>query len=207
MLNKKLAGLLLIPAIIASVGASHALSDTASQTFDATLGTFLDIQAITPGAVTTTTITPDTGVLQAALVSKFQVQLNSATQALFLKATTSSSTNPTEVAFFEQGGSTYLVMSNTTSAPTTAAVADCKTATPDPTININAIAYPIASMALDNGGTSTFDNTKDQYDVTVNAGESIATTTTGTTPYSGTYSFLDTAGTYQSILTLSTTSL
>lgn len=207
MLNKKLAGLLLIPAILSTINASHALSNTASQTLQATLAAYVDIQALTSGAVTTTTITPDTGNLAAALISKFQIRANANAPSLYLKAETASSTNPSEVAFFQQGGSTYVILSNLTNKPTTAAIADCKLASPTPANNANAIVYPIASAVADNSGTITFDGTKNQYNVTANAGQTIVTTTTGTTPIANTYSYLDTAGTYQAVLTLSTTSL
>ena len=76
MINKKLAGILILPAMFTAMNASHALSNTASQTLQATLGTYLDITALTAGAVTTTTIAPDTGNLATALISKFQVNLN-----------------------------------------------------------------------------------------------------------------------------------
>lgn len=71
MINKKLAGLLILPALLSTMSVSHALSNTASQTLQASLGTYLDITPITSGAVTSTTIAPDTGNLAAALVSKF----------------------------------------------------------------------------------------------------------------------------------------
>lgn len=208
MINKKLAGLMILPAMIATLNASHAISNTASQTLQATLGTYLDITPVTSGAVTTTTIAPDTGALAAALVSKFQVNLNTDTQNLFLQATTAGSTGNVN-ALFQQGSQNYIVFSNTTTGkqPTAAAIADCKAAAPSAANNANAIAYPIASVTLDNTGTATYDATKNQYNVTVNGGTTIATTTTGTTPYAGTYSFNDNAGTYQAIMTLTSTSL
>ena len=187
--------------------ASHALSNTASQTLQATLGTYLDIQALSSGAVTTTTIAPDTGALATALISKFQIQANANAPSLYLKATTASTTNPSEVAFFQQSGTTYVILSNTTNMPLTSAIADCKLATPTLANNANAIAYPIASSTATNSGTVTFDGTKNQYNVSANAGQTVVTTTTGTTPLANTYSYLDTAGTYQAILTLSNTSL
>ncbi len=208
MLNKKLAGLFLIPVILGTINASYAaLSNTASQTLTATLANYLDIQAYTAGAVLNTTITPETGALATALISKFQIRTNANTPGLFLKATTESSTSPNEVAFFQQSGTVYVILSNTTNKPTAAAVADCKAASPTLANNANAIAYPIASAAADNSGTVTFDNTKNQYNVSANAGQTIVTATTGTTPVANTYSYLDTAGTYQAILTLSNTSL
>ncbi len=208
MINKNLAGLLIIPAMIGAINSSHAISNTASQTLQCTLGTYLDITPQTSGAVTTTTITPDTGNLTAALVSKFKINLNTDSQDLFLQGKTTGAAGDVN-ALFRQGSQVYVVFSNTASGkvPTAAAIADCKTASPTATNNANAIAYPIASVALDNGGSSNYDNTKNQYNVDVNGGTTIATTTTGTTPYANTYSFQDNAGTYQAIMTLTSTSL
>lgn len=205
MISKKFAGLLVIPAMLCTINASHAISNTASQILQCTLGTYLDITPQTSGAVTTTTITPDTGNLTAALVSKFKINLNTDSQDLYLQGKTTGAVN----ALFRQGSQTYVVFSNTASGkvPTAAAIADCKTASPTATNNANAIAYPIASVTLDNGGSANYDGTKNQYNIDVNGGTTIATTTTGTTPYSNTYSFQDNAGTYQAIMTLTSTSL
>lgn len=207
MINKKLAGLLILPAILGAMNASYALSDTASQTLQATLGTYLDITAVADGATLTTTISPDTGAFTAPLVSKFQVNTNTDTQDLYLQATTAGEAGNVN-ALFEQSGTVYVVFSNTLTnkIPTAAAIADCKAASPDETANANAIAYPIANVALSNGGTAEFDSTKNQYNVTAAMGSSIATTT-GTTPLANTYSFADNAGTYQAIMTLTATSL
>lgn len=208
MINKKLAGLLIFPAMMAAMNMSHAISSSASQTLQATLGTYLDITPVTSGAVTTTAITPDTGNLAAALVSKFQVNLNTDSQQLYLQATTAGAAGNVN-ALFQQGSQVYVVFSNTATGklPTAAAITDCKDAAPTATNNANAIAYPIASVALTNSGTATYDATKNQYNVTVNGGTSVATTTTGTAPYANTYSFNDNAGTYQAIMTLTATSL
>lgn len=208
MINKKLAGLIILPALIAGMNASHALSSSATQTLQCTLGTYLDIQAVTSGAVTTTTITPDTGNLGTALISKFQIDLNTDNQQLYLQGNTTGAAGSVN-ALFEQGANKYVVFSNTTvgKLPTAAAITDCKSASPTAVNNANAIAYPIASVALTNSGTSTYDGTKNQYNITANSGSTIATTTTGTTPYTNTYSFQDNAGTYQAIMTLTSTSL
>lgn len=208
MISKKFAGLLIIPAMLCTINASHAISNTASQILQCTLGTYLDITPQTSGAVTTTTITPDTGNLTAALVSKFKINLNTDSQDLYLQGKTTGAAGDVN-ALFRQGSQTYVVFSNTASGkvPTAAAIADCKTASPTATNNANAIAYPIASVTLDNGGSANYDGTKNQYNIDVNGGTTIATTTTGTTPYSNTYSFQDNAGTYQAIMTLTSTSL
>lgn len=208
MINKNLAGLLIIPAMIGAINSSHAITNTATQTLQCTLGTYLDITPQTCGAVTTTTITPATGNLTAALVSKFKINLNTDSQDLFLQGKTTGVAGDVN-ALFRQGSQVYVVFSNTTSGkvPTAAAIADCKTASPTAKNNANAIAYPIANVDIDNGGSANYDNSKNQYNVDVNGGTTIATTTTGTTPYANTYSFQDNAGTYQAIMTLTSTSL
>lgn len=208
MINKKLAALMLVPAMIAGIGTSHAISNTASQTLQCTLGTYLDIQPVTSGAVTTTTIAPDTGNLAAALVSKFAINLNTDAQTLYLQGNTTGAAGVTN-ALFQQGANQYVVFSNTTvgKLPTAAAITDVKSAAPTAANNSNAIAYPIASVALTNSGTSVYDPLKNQYTLVANSGSTTATTTTGTTPYTNTYSYNDNAGTYQAIMTLTSTSL
>lgn len=208
MISKKIVGLLAVCTMLGTMNASFAISNTATQTLQCTLGTYLDITAQTSGAVTTTTITPDTGNLAAALVSKFKINLNTDNQDLYLQGKTTGAAGDVN-ALFRQGSQTYVVFSNTASGklPTAAAIADCKTASPTATNNANAIAYPIASVTLDNGGSANYDGTKNQYNIDVNGGTTIATTTTGTTPYNNTYSFQDNAGTYQAIMTLTSTSL
>lgn len=208
MVSKKLAGLLVIPAMLGTLNASHAISSNASQVLQCTLGTYLDITPEAGGAVTTTTIAPATGNLTSELISKFKINVNTDCQELYLQGKTTGDSGDVN-ALFKQGSQTYVVFSNTASGklPTAAAIADCKTASPTATNNANAIAYPIASVSLDNGGTANYDNSKNQYNVDVNGGTTIATTTTGTTPYANTYSFQDNAGTYQAIMTLTSTSL
>ena len=208
MVSKKLAGLLLIPALLGTINASHAISSNASQILQCTLGTYLDITPQTSGAVTTTTITPDTGNLTAALVSQFKINLNTDSQDLYLQGKTTGAGGDVN-ALFRQGSQTYVVFSNTASGkiPTAASIADCKTSNPTATNNANAIAYPIANVTLTNGGSASYDNSKNQYELDVNGGTTVATTTTGTTPYANTYSFQDNAGTYQAIMTLTSTSL
>lgn len=211
--NKKLLGLLGISAVMCIMsfgGAAKAapLSASATQTLQAVLGTYLDITAVTSGTTLSTTIAPDTGNLAAQLVSKFSITLNE-DKTLYLKATTESVATANENAFFQKTGTTYIILSNigATQKPTAAAVADCKATAPDPTINVNAIAYPLSGVALTNSSTATYDGTKNQYTIAAKRGVSIATTTIDTPVLANTYSYLDTAGTYQAILTLSSTSL
>ena len=172
------------------------------------MGTYLDIVAETEGSVTSTTITPDTGKLTEALISKFKINLNTDTQELYLQGLTNSSAGEVN-ALFKQGSLTYIVFSNTTpnKAPTTTAIDDCKSTAPTAINNANAIAYPISNVSLDNDGTVTYDESQNRYNITAKGGTTIATTTTGTDPYTNTYSFQDNAGTYQATLTLTSASL
>lgn len=208
MINKKLAGLLLVPLMGATMGMSQAATPSASQTLSATLGSLINITA--NGGVISTSMNVDTGNLAAPLTPAFSVQTNGA-QSLYLQAATASSTVANEVAFFEQGSQVYVILSNIASGqlPTTAAVANCKVASPDATLNPNAIAYNVTGVVLTGASTSTpvFDAVKNQYDVNVNAGETEAVTTIATTALPTTYSYLDTAGTYQAVVTLTNTTL
>lgn len=208
MISKKLAGLLILPAILGTINISEAISNNANQILQCTLGTYLDITPETSNTTTTTTIAPDTGNLAAPLVSKFKINLNTDSQDLYLQGKTTGTTGDVN-ALFKQGQKTYVVFSNTESGkvPTAAAIANCKSASPNASDNANAIAYPITSVSLNNSGSSNYDDSRNQYNLDVNGGTTIATTTTGTIPYNNTYSFQDNAGTYQAIMTLTSTSL
>ena len=206
MINKKLAGLLIIPAILSTINATYAISSNSSQVLECTLGTYLDITALTSGVVTATTITPDNGTLQKALISKFKINLNTDNQKLYLQAKTKGEQEEVN-GLFQQGEQTYVMFANADKAPTTTAITDCKSAAPTAEKNANVIAYPIVKVDLDNGGKATFDNNKNQYNVEIKGGTTIATTTTGTTPYSNTYSFQDNAGTYKATMILTSASL
>lgn len=208
MINKKLAGLLLVPLIGATMGMANAATPSASQTLSVTLGSLVNIT--TDGGVTTASMDVDTGNLSTALTSKFKIQTNQA-QTLYVNATTASSTTPNTVAFFKQGANIYVVLSNigATQKPTDAAITDCKAATPNPDNNSNAIAYNVTGVTLTGATTTTptYDATKNQYVISANPGQTSATTTIATTALPTTYSYMDTAGTYQAVVTLSNVSL
>lgn len=211
MINKKLAGLLAATLLSSIIQPSaEALSTSATQIVQANLGTYLDIQAITDGTTLLTNIDPDLGGLTAELVSKFRVRYNNTalSQALYLQATTVSNTPSNENAFFSQGSNVYLILSNTTNKPSPAAIADCKASPPTPANNANAIAYSVSGVTLTPAGTApSYDDVKNQYNISVAAGETIVTTTIGQSVLPTTYSFLDTAGTYEATLKLTITPL
>ena len=209
MVSKKLAGLFVIPALLGTMNTSYAISDTATQILQCTLGSYLDVTPETAGAVTETSIAPDTGNLDNALISKFKININTDSQELYLRATAATADTTNVNALFKQGSQTYIIFSNTAAEkrPTASAIADCMTGTPSAANNANAIAYPISSVELDNGGSATYDDVNNQYTINVKGGTTFATTTTGTTPYTDTYSFQDNSGIYQATVTLTSTSL
>lgn len=205
MNTKKLSKLLLATTLmfgLTGVMMSAQAATSATQTLQATLGSFVDI---TPDntAVLSATIDTTTGNLSNTLVSKFDIELNGAT-TLYLRANADSSTT-TEQAFFENGSDVFVVLTNTVNKPTVAAITDAKSATPDALNNANVMAYNVTGVVLTGATTAapTFNSTSSQYEIAGEAGVSNAATTIATTVVPTTYSYLDTAGTYQAIVTLS----
>lgn len=201
--TKKLSRLLLATTLMVGLGAgmSAQAATVATQTLQCTLAAYVNI---TPdnSAVTSATIDGDTGALSNPLTSKFNIQLN-ADQNLYLRASAASSSS-TERAFFKNGADTYVVLAHTTNKPTVAAITDAKSATPTAANNSNVIAYKVTGITLTGATTAapTYDVPTSQYTIAGKAGATAATTTIGTVAEANTYSYNDTAGTYQSIVTL-----
>lgn len=204
----KLAVCLSVCTFLAVSGVSHAApSSSATQTFDATLSSYVDIQASTTGATLSTTIDSTDGTLSANLVSVFNVTANEDSQTVYLQATANTSDTGAANALFQDGSdNVYIMLGNTGSGnqPASAALTDCAN---NGSANPNVIAYQISSLALNNSATSEYDGTLNQYEITMDAGETTATTTTATAAYGDTYTFDDLAGSYQAVLTMTTTSL
>lgn len=200
-MKQKLLAALLIMGACCSINQANAAT-SATQTLSATLGSYVDISPDNT-AVLTGTIDPNTGNLNQNLTSKFNIRLNSNT-TLYLRATALSSTT-TEQAFFKNGSNIYVTLANTTNKPTVAAITNAKSATPDDTQNANVIAYPITGVTMSGTSASVTPNynaTTNQYEIAALTGASGATTTISQTVVPNTYSYLDTAGTYQAVVTL-----
>lgn len=203
--NKLLSSLFLLGImLVSSTGMANAVTPTATQTIEATLGAYVDV---TPdsSAMTKTTIDPDTGNLAAALTSKFKVKLNS-DQVMYLRANVQSDTT-NELAFFKNGEQVSIVLGHVTNKPTVASINNAKAPTAEASQNPNVIAYNVANITLDgasSGETPTYQTDSSQYTINAKPGLTTATTTISTTVNPSTYSFLDTAGTYSAIVTLTT---
>jgi hypothetical protein len=141
MKNKILISMLLLASIMAIETSKSALAaPTASQTLTATLALLKKVE--TNGGTTNSTIDPDTGDLVTAFTPGFRIQTNTnAAQTLDLSATCTGGT--TKQSFFEQGGTQYITLANTTVIPTDTEIDDAQAATPVDTQNPNVIAYPV----------------------------------------------------------------
>ncbi len=206
-MKKKLLTTTLIMGALAISGVANAATPSATQQLQCTLGAYINI---TPDntAVTSATINVDSGVLSNPLTSKFNIQLNSP-QTLYLRANALSKSNTNEKAFFQNGTDVYVILAHTTNKPTVAAMNNAKSGSAAADQNPNVIAYKVTGVTL--GGTSSdvtpsYDEDSYQYEIAALPGLSSATTTIATSIAPNTYSYLDTAGTYQAVVTLSSSS-
>ncbi len=208
MKNQKLAKLALASVLALGMIPAADAAETASQTLNAVLAAHINVTAY--GGIVDAVIDPMTGALDQAFTPAFRIQ-NNVPATIYIQATTTTEAGSV-TAFFTDGTTQYVALSNTTAGqiPTAAAYTSCTGATPDPTTNPNIIAYPIASIVLvraSSSTTPTYDATKSQYYADVKNGNTVATTTTGQAARLETYSFDDTPGTYQAVVTMTTTSL
>lgn len=176
------------------------------------------IQTIVPSAVDVSsintsaasgTINPETGVSSAPYAT-FQIQTNGDDDKYeyILTAKVNTSDSAQVNAYSQNGSAAYLLLGNITNLPTSSAINDIKTNSPTLTNNKNVIAYPITNT-LTNLSSATLTNNTAYGGLcyVIKTGSSQKGTikqAIGTAPMSNTYSaIIDTAGTYQAILTLS----
>lgn len=152
---------------------------------------------------TTTTIDATSGALGTGLNINYAMTTNINQSNLRLRAVVLDSTVVKRNAFFPIGGTTTnrtmnLVLGNTSVAPTTTAINDCRQTTSTATLNANAIAYP-GNITLKGGGSVTY-NSLGYY--TFNVRRTVANNlnmSITTTPKTGTFdstSSLDEPGPY-----------
>lgn len=175
------------------------------------------IQTIVPSSVdvssinTSTssgTIDPETGNSSAPYAT-FQIQANGGDDKYdyILTAKVNTSDSAQVNAYSQNGSTAYLLLGNLTNLPTLSAINDIKTNSPTVANNKNVIAYPITNT-LTNLSSATLTNnvTYGGLCYVIKTGTSQKGTirqTIGAVPMSNTYSaIVDTAGTYQAVLTL-----
>lgn len=176
------------------------------------------IQTVVPSAVdvssinTSTasgTINPETGISSAPYAT-FQIQTNGSDDKYdyILTAKVNTSDSAQVNAYSQNGATAYLLLGNVTNLPTSSAINDIKTNSPTLANNKNVIAYPITNT-LTNLSSATLTNNAAYGGLcyVIKTGSNQKGTirqAIGTTPMSNTYSaIIDTAGTYQAVLTLS----
>lgn len=198
--RKFLAAMLMLAA---TATCAHA-ENFARQTVQATLPAYVDIKAEEGGLHSN--IKPETGELENTITSKFTISSNDKLN-LYLKAETIADGGTAMPGFFKKSGVVYLVLGHTTMKPSAAAITDITSGSATPENNQNAIAYPIANVDLQGKYTSDpeFNDSKKQYEFSVDQGVTTALTTISTAVDSTTYSFDDRAGNYEAYIILTDT--
>ncbi|MFI3299910.1 MAG: hypothetical protein R3Y28_00670 [Candidatus Gastranaerophilales bacterium] len=211
MIRRKLlvAGLLMAGFVATGFTTTAQAATSAEQILQVELGGFVDIEADDKGSCLSGDIDTDTGKLEKDLTSKFDIKAN-CKQDLYLYAKAGSASGP-QNAFYEDDGAVYVALASIDNVPTDSAfnnvVAGNASNADD---NPNVIAYQVSGVALSgasSGNTPVFSNTEKQYEINAEPGLTSATTTIATDVALNTYSYVDTAGTYQATVTLTSTSL
>lgn len=198
-MNKKLLALALITALTIGLNTQSYAATSASTTLTGTLSAETEVSFT--GGTTATSINIDTGALATAFAPSFSIHTNATTQNLTLSATTTDASGSVN-AMYHITTQPYLILCNTATVPTHAAVTDIKSGTPTASLNPNAIAYTIGT-SINNSGTSTYNNTNENYDVVANNGITALTLTSGTSPATETYAeYVDLVGDYRATVTL-----
>ncbi|GEM_PF-1530427 len=176
------------------------------------------IQTVVPAAVDVSsintsaasgTINPETGISSVPYAT-FQIQTNGDDDKYdyILTAKVNSSDSGNLNAYSQNGSIVYLLLGNITNLPTSSAINDIKTNSPTPANNKNVIAYPLTNT-LTNLSSATLTNNASYGGLcyVIKTGSSQKGTikqAIGAAPMNNTYSaVIDTAGTYQAVLTLS----
>ncbi len=189
--------------LAATCGCAHA-ENFAKQTIQATLPAYVDIKAEDGGLHSN--IKPETGELENTITSKFTISSNDRLN-LYLKAETIADGGTAMPGFFKKGEAVYLILGHTTRKPSSVAITDISSGNATAENNANAIAYPVANIDLQGKYFTepVFNDSKKQYEFTVDQGVTTALTTISTAVDPTTYSFDDTAGNYEAYIILTDT--
>lgn len=179
------------------------------QHFSSVLATWARV-VVAAGGVVNTTIDCDTGDLATALTPRFWFATNQSgtgTTNWSMSATIQDSGANTVNAMYGTAANPSIILANTTTPPTLAAINDIKNGTL--TSNANAIAYATpATLALGSGTLNITQNfyrdtgSTDYYRIVSRSrGYRYITLTIGPGVRTGTFSALDTPGDYQAVVT------
>lgn len=179
---------------------------TASQTITGTLGAAKQI--VTNGGTIAATIDPASGNLSNVLNPGFRMITNTNSSQNVRMTSTCNTTGGMQDAFFGDGnsGTTFIVLTNSTTLPSIAAVTDAKSGGPTPAANAEVIVYAINKPADIAGQLIyTWDNGNQYYNaaLTHKINTDTLLTIPAAAPRAGTFSTADTDGAYQATVTLS----
>lgn len=201
--NKNLLPMIILASIIAFGTSRLAIAATsASQTITATLG--INKKVVDNGGNLKARILPTSGNLDTALTPGFKITTNTSS-ALSLELGAFCDGDTTQNAVYDRGGSRLIILANTTVRPTDAAISNCKAALPTPSLNANAISYPITEPSNIAGQlTYVYNPAKALWDATLTHKGNTYTNLTipAAAPLIGTFSEEDRDGYYLATVTL-----
>lgn len=183
---------------------NYALADELPRCYFRATLPVIQLIRVTGGNITST-INPTTGILSAPLNPTFTITTNDpSTQNLTMSATTDTQSS-TANAVFNTTSAKYIILTNSNNLPPTTALDNIKSGSPSTSLNPNAIAYQIQDPTTATGLTVAYNSTNKNWNLTLNKRGSTSTTITtpASTPLSGTFSVLDSAGAYQATIILS----
>lgn len=175
----------------------------ASQTVTAVLGTISAVESY--GGTTSTTI-DDTGSLTSPLDPGFKIISNiGTTQALTLTATTTSTSGEVN-AFSSSNGNVYIALSNITTPPTSEAITNAQSDSPQAALNPNVICYAVTPPTNIEGQLEySWNSSGNYYDVNLShQGDTITQLVVpAASAKPNTFNGNDESGSYQAIVILS----
>ena len=175
----------------------------ASQTVTAVLGTVSSVESY--GGNVSTTI-DDTGSLTTPLDPGFKIVSNiGTTQALTLTATTTSTSGEVN-AFSSSNGNVYIALSNITTPPTSEAITNAQSDSPQAASNPNVICYAVTPPTNIEGQLEySWNSSGNYYDVNLShQGDTITQLVVpAASAKPNTFNGNDESGSYQAIVILS----
>ncbi len=175
----------------------------ASQTVTAVLGTISAVESY--GGNVSTTI-DDTGSLTTPLDPGFKIISNvGTTQALTLTATTTSTSGEVN-AFSYSNGNVYIALSNITTPPTSEAITNAQSDSPQAASNPNVICYAVTPPTnIDGQLEYTWNTSGNYYDVNLShQGDTITQLVVpAASAKPNTFNGNDESGSYQAVVILS----
>lgn len=177
-------------------------SQTTSQYFTGNMTEFATVAQ--NGGNLSATIDTSSGALSTSFSPIFKMTTNSRGPKTLTMSATVKTTSGDVNSIFHINSTRYIILGNISTLPTPTAISDITGGSPTANNNANAIAYPINEPTVPSGLVSAYDSTNKKWNLTLT--QKGATTASITVPAGNplpeTYLENDTAGTYQTVITL-----